>query len=109
MEEEDYDDDEDGAIKSTRTRESATASPGPPIVYRYQLRPTSSGRRSNAAGPGSDAGSVALSDKYKRLGRSPRPRSDDQGGEDVDPGIEATHICHMIAIYYRKSIKDGND
>ena len=81
MEEEEYEDDEAGATKSTtRTRET---SPAPPIVYRYQLRPTSSGRRSNAAaaGPGSDAGSVALSDKYKRLGRSPRPRSEDQVGE----------------------------
>ena len=83
VEEEGYDDEEDG-MKSTRTSKTTLTSPGPPaaaqadrITYRYQLRPSSSGRRSNA-GAGSDAGSVALSDKYKRVGRPSRPKSDDQ-------------------------------
>ena len=85
VEEEDYNDEEEDGLKSTRTRETTLTSPGPPpaqgdrITYRYQLRPSSSGRRSNA-GPGSDAGSVALSDKYRRVGRPARPKSDDQVG-----------------------------
>ena len=88
VEEEDYDDEEDG-MKSTRTSKTTLTSPGPlppqgqtdRVAYRYQLRPSSSGRRS-VAGVGSDAGSVALSDKYKRVGRVSRPKSDDQvGGE----------------------------
>jgi len=84
VEEEDYDDEEDG-MKSTRTSKTTLTSPGPlppqgqtdRVAYRYQLRPSSSGRRS-VAGVGSDAGSVALSDKYKRVGRVSRPKSDDQ-------------------------------
>ena len=86
VEEEDYDDEEDG-MKSTRTSKTTLTSPGPlppqgqadRVNYRYQLRPSSSGRRS-VAGVGSDAGSVALSDKYKRVGRVSRPKSDDQVG-----------------------------
>jgi len=84
VEEEDYDDEEDG-MKSTRTSKTTLTSPGPlppqgqtdRVAYRYHLRPSSSGRRS-VAGVGSDAGSVALSDKYKRVGRVSRPKSDDQ-------------------------------
>ena len=106
VEEEDYDDEEDG-MKSTRTSKTTLTSPGPlppqgqtdRVAYRYQLRPSSSGRRS-VAGVGSDAGSVALSDKYKRVGRVSRPKSDDQvGGEKAGALAMYLHIDEFNSLF----------
>ena len=108
VEEEDYDDEEEEGMKSTRTRETTLTSPGPPLSssqadrmnYRYQLRPSSSGRRSNAGAGSDDAGSVALSDKYnyKRVGRPSRPKSDDQVGGHLSTREKSRGIISTISI-----------
>ena len=91
-EEEEDEDDEDDYERSKHSHStgkaaSTTISVAPSDrVYRYQVRPVA--RRA----PGSDAGSIALSDKYRRVGARSR-RSDDQVGNEGNP--QSASLAHV--------------
>ncbi len=85
VEEEDDEDEDD----YERSKHNSTGGGHPPStttvsaapsdrVYRYQVRPVAAARTFASSKPNSDAGSIALSDKYRRVQQARSKRSDDQ-------------------------------